>query len=75
MNFETVFESEFYFRLSKNLQNDFHVRKFILAPLQLGEKTSIGFAMSVDTALLANDSTSPGGRLLTFRKDVVPVEP
>jgi len=57
------------------LQNDFHTRKFILAPSQLSEKTSIGFAMSVDTAVLANDITSPGGRFLTCRRKVVPLEP
>lgn len=75
LNFETVFESEFYFRLSKNLQNDLHVRTFILAPSQLGEETSIGFTMSVGTTLLANDSTSPGGRFLTFRRNLVHLEP
>lgn len=57
------------------MQNDFHVRKFILAPPQLGEKKIYWLRHVYGYHSPANDGTSLGGRFLTFRRNVVPLEP
>jgi hypothetical protein len=72
VNFEIAFVTEIYFKLSKNMQENFHLRKFILAQSQLGEETSIGFAMSKDSALVAYDATSVAEQFPTFERNVVP---